>query len=75
VTRWEAFRRAVYTRQVLRQENTSLPRQFLIYSRFTSIDSGHVWILIEGYINKLCDQTSTDLRMGVPPPKSNIAGL
>jgi ADP-ribose pyrophosphatase YjhB (NUDIX family) len=51
VTQWETFRRFVYTHQVLCHDDSSTPRQFLMYSRFTSVDSGHVWMLIRGYIN------------------------
>jgi hypothetical protein len=69
VTQWETFRRAVYTHQLLYHEDTSLPRQFLFYSRFTSVDSGHVRMLIRGYINHLCGRTPTDLRTGIPAPK------
>jgi hypothetical protein len=42
VTQWETFCRAVYTRQVLCYVDTSIPRQFLMYPRFASVDSGHV---------------------------------
>jgi hypothetical protein len=76
VTQWETFRRAIYTHQVLCHEDTSLPRQFLFYSRFTSVDSRHVWLLIRvGYINHVCGQTPTDLRMGVLAPTTNFVGL
>jgi hypothetical protein len=75
VTQWENFRRAVYTQQVLSHEDTSLPRQSLFYSRFTSVDVGHVWMLIRGYINKLCGQTPTNLRVGAPGPTTNFVGL
>jgi hypothetical protein len=75
VTQWETFRRAVYTHQVFCHDDTSIPRQFLMYPRFTYVDFGHVWMLIRGYINKLCGQTPTDLRMGAPMPTTNFAGL
>jgi hypothetical protein len=75
VTQWETFRRAVYAHQVLCHNDTSILRQFLMYPRFTSIDSGHVWVLIRGYINHMCGQTPTDLRMGAPIPTTNFAGL
>jgi hypothetical protein len=45
------------------------------YSRFTSVDYSHVWLLIGGCINQLCGETQTDLRMGVPAPKNNFAGV
>jgi hypothetical protein len=46
-----------------------------MYSRFTSVDSGPVWVLIRGHINRLCGETPTDLRMGLPIPTRNMAGL
>jgi hypothetical protein len=46
LAQWETFRRAVTTHQLLCHENTSLPRHFLFYSRFSTVDSGHVWMLI-----------------------------
>jgi hypothetical protein len=48
---------------------------FFFYSRFTSVDFGHVWILIKGYINQLCGETPIDLRMGVPAPTTNFTCL
>jgi hypothetical protein len=32
-------------------------------------------MLIKGYINYLCGKAATDLRMGVPAPATNFAGL
>jgi ADP-ribose pyrophosphatase YjhB (NUDIX family) len=75
VTQRETFRRGVYTHQVLYHDDTSIPRQFLMYPRFTSLDCGHVWMLIRGYINKLCGQTPTDLRIGALVTTSNFTGL
>jgi hypothetical protein len=46
-----------------------------MYPRFTSVDSNHVWMLIRGYINQLCGQTPTDLRMGAFVPTTNFACL
>jgi hypothetical protein len=46
-----------------------------MYPRFSSVDSGHVWLLIRGYINQLCVETPTDLRVGTPMPTSNLDGL
>jgi hypothetical protein len=46
-----------------------------MYPRFPSVDSGHVWLLIRGYINQLCGETPTDLRVGMPIPTTNLAGL
>jgi hypothetical protein len=46
-----------------------------MYSRFTTVDSGHVWLLIRGHINQLCGETPTNLRVGMPMPTRNVAGL
>jgi hypothetical protein len=46
-----------------------------MYLRFTSVDYGPLWLLIRGYINNLCGQTPTDLRMGAPIPTTNFDGL
>jgi 8-oxo-dGTP pyrophosphatase MutT (NUDIX family) len=51
VTQRETFRRAVYTSQALFHDDTTIPRQFFMYPRFSSIDSGLVWLLIRGYVN------------------------
>jgi ADP-ribose pyrophosphatase YjhB (NUDIX family) len=75
VTQWESFRRAVYTSHALFHDDTTIPRQFFMYPRFSSVDSGHVWLLIRGYINQLCGETPTDLRVGTPMPTCNLAGL
>jgi hypothetical protein len=75
VTQWETFRRAVYTSQALFHDNTTIPRQFFMYPRFSTVDSGHVWLLIRGYINQLCGETPTDLRVGTPMHTRNLAGL
>jgi glyceraldehyde-3-phosphate dehydrogenase/erythrose-4-phosphate dehydrogenase len=32
-------------------------------------------MFIKGYINQLCGQTQTNLRMGVPAPKTSYVGL
>jgi 8-oxo-dGTP pyrophosphatase MutT (NUDIX family) len=66
VTQWETFRRAVCTSQALFHDDTTIPRQFFMYPRFSSVDSGHVRLLIRGYINKLSGETPTDLRVGTP---------
>jgi hypothetical protein len=73
VTQWETFRRAVYTHQPLLHDDTTIPRQFLMYSRFTSVDSGPVWLLMRRHINQLCGETPTDLRVGMPMPTRNLA--
>jgi ADP-ribose pyrophosphatase YjhB (NUDIX family) len=75
VTQWETFRRAVYTSKALFHDDTTIPRQFFMYPRFLSVDSGHVWLLIRGYINQLCGETPTDLRVGTPMPTTNLACL
>jgi 8-oxo-dGTP pyrophosphatase MutT (NUDIX family) len=72
VTQWETFRRVVYTHQPLLHYDITIPRQFLMYSRFTSVDSG---LLICGHINQLCGETPTDLRVGMPMPTRNMDGL
>jgi 8-oxo-dGTP pyrophosphatase MutT (NUDIX family) len=75
VTQWEIFLRAVYTSHALFYDDTSIPRQFFMYPRFSSVDSGLVWLLIRGYINQLGGETPTDLRVGTPIPTTNYAGL
>jgi hypothetical protein len=55
--------------------DTTIPRQSFMYSRFTSIDFGHVWLLIRGHINRLCGETPTDLRVGLPMPTRNLVEL
>jgi hypothetical protein len=75
VTQWETFRRAVYSSQALLHDDTTIPRHFFMYSRFTSIDSRPVWLLIRGHVNRLCGETPTDLRVGLPMPTRNLAGL
>jgi hypothetical protein len=75
VTQWETFRRAVYTSHALFHDDTTIPRQFFMYFRFSSVDSGHVSLLIRGHINQLCGETPTDLRVGMPMHTRNLAGL
>jgi ADP-ribose pyrophosphatase YjhB (NUDIX family) len=75
VTQWETFRRAVYTSHALFHDDTTIPRQFFMYPRFSSVDSRPVWLLIRGYINQLCRETPTDLRVGTPIPTTNLVGL
>jgi ADP-ribose pyrophosphatase YjhB (NUDIX family) len=75
VTQGETFRRAVYTSQALFHDDTTIPRQFFMYPRFSSVGSSHVWLLIRGHINKLCGESPTDLRVGLPMPTRNLAGL
>jgi hypothetical protein len=75
VAQWETFRRALTTNQLLCDEDKSISRQFLFYSRFSTANSGHVWMLIRGHINHLCGETPTHLRMGIPAPTTNFVGL
>jgi 8-oxo-dGTP pyrophosphatase MutT (NUDIX family) len=75
VAQWEYFRRAVYQHAPVLQDDTSSPRQFHMYSRFTTVDSGHVWLLIRGHINRLTGEGPTYLRVGTPMPTHNLAGL
>jgi hypothetical protein len=46
-----------------------------MHSRFTTVDSGPVWLLIRGHINRLTGEGPTDLRVGMPMPTHNLAGL
>jgi ADP-ribose pyrophosphatase YjhB (NUDIX family) len=75
VTQWETFCRAVYSHSPVFQDDTTIPRQFFMFSRFTSVDSGHVWLLIRGHFNQMSGETPTDLRMGMPMPTHNLVGL
>jgi ADP-ribose pyrophosphatase YjhB (NUDIX family) len=73
VTQWETFRRAVYTSHALFNDDSSIPRKFFMYPRFSSVDSGYIWLLIRGYINQLSGQTPTDFCVGTPMPTTNLA--
>jgi ADP-ribose pyrophosphatase YjhB (NUDIX family) len=68
VTQCETFCRAVYTHSPIFHDDTTIPRQFFMYPRFSSVDDGPVWLLIRGYINQL-------LGVGTPMPTRNLAGL
>jgi hypothetical protein len=46
-----------------------------MYIRFTTVDSGSVWLLIRGHINRLTGEGPTDLRVGMSMPTHNLAGL
>jgi hypothetical protein len=46
-----------------------------MHSRFTTVDYGPVWLLIRGLINRLTGEGPTDLRVGMPMPTHNLAGL
>jgi hypothetical protein len=75
VTPLETFRRAVYTSHALFHDDTTITRQFFMYPRFSSFDSCLAWLLIRGYINQLCGETPTDLRVDTPMPTRNLVGL
>jgi hypothetical protein len=75
VAQWESFRGDVISRQVFLQEESSLPKQLFFHPRFTASDCGRMWMLIKGYINQLCGETPSCLRMGVPAPKANFVGM
>jgi hypothetical protein len=42
VTQWETFRRAVYSSHALFHDDTTIPRKFFMYPRFSSVDFGLV---------------------------------
>jgi hypothetical protein len=46
-----------------------------MYPRFSSVDFGPVSLLIRGYVNQLCGEPPADLRVGMPIPTTNLAGL
>jgi ADP-ribose pyrophosphatase YjhB (NUDIX family) len=75
VAQWESFFRAVRQHAPVLHDDTSIPRQFHMYSRFTTVDSGHVWLLIRGHINRLTGEGPTNLRVGTPMPTHNLDGL
>jgi hypothetical protein len=76
VTQWETFRRAaLYMSHALFHDDTTIPRQFFMYPRFSLVDFGPIWLLIRGYINQLCGETPTDLRVGTPMPTTKLDGL
>jgi hypothetical protein len=45
------------------------------HPRLKDDDSGRVWILIKDYVNQLCGETPTDLRIGVPVNVTNFVEL
>jgi hypothetical protein len=65
----------VISRQLFLHEDALFPRQLSFFTRFTAADSIHVWILIKGYINQLCGETPTVLRMGFPAHATNFDGM
>jgi hypothetical protein len=71
---WETFRRAITTNPLLCHEDTSLPKQFLFYFRFSIVDSCPMWVLIVGHNNYMCGETPTHIRMGVSAPTTKFAG-
>jgi hypothetical protein len=48
--------------------------QLLFQPRFTAADSDPTWIFVKGYVNMMCGETPTDLRMEVPAPISDFVG-
>jgi hypothetical protein len=75
VTQWETFRRAIYSSHALIHDDTTFPRHFFMYPRVSSVDSGHVLLLIRGHINRMCGETPTDLGVGMPMPTRKLVGL
>jgi hypothetical protein len=65
----------VISRQLFLHQDTSLPKQLFVVPQFIDAECGPMWMLIKGYINQLCDEMPTDLRMEVPPPTTNVVGL
>jgi hypothetical protein len=49
--------------------------QLFLQLHFTAVDYGRVWMFIKGCVNQLCGETPTNLRIGVPVPLTNFAGL
>jgi 8-oxo-dGTP pyrophosphatase MutT (NUDIX family) len=45
VTQWETFRRAVYTSQALFHDDTTIPRQYFMYPRFSSVLCGFSFVV------------------------------
>jgi hypothetical protein len=73
VAQWESFRGAVISNQLYGQDDPSLPREVVFFTRFAAADYGLVWMLIKGYINQVCGETPNDFRMEVPAPSTNFA--
>jgi hypothetical protein len=48
--------------------------QLIFQPRFTYADSCPMWMLIKGYVKKLCGETPTDLRMGALAPTAKLVG-
>jgi hypothetical protein len=71
----EGFRGVVISKHRFSHDDTSLPRQLVFFTRFMDADYGPVWMLIKDYINQLCRETPTHLRIGGPTPKTNFKGL
>jgi hypothetical protein len=75
VAQRESFRGDVISRHLFVHEDLSLPEHLFFHTRFTIVNRGPVRMLIKVYINKLCGEKPTPLRMGVPPPTTNFVGL
>jgi hypothetical protein len=67
----------VLSRKIYVYQDTLLSMQLFFHPRFTTAcDSRHVWMLLKGYINRMCGKTPTDLRMGIhPAPVTYFVGL
>jgi hypothetical protein len=62
----EPCREVKWSRQIYVHRDSSLARELFLQPRFIVVNSGHVLMLIKGYINhKLYGDMLTDLRMGV----------
>jgi hypothetical protein len=60
------------SRELLLHEDSSLPRHLCFHPHVATVDYGHVWMLIKGYIYQLCGET---LRMGVPASTRDFVGM
>jgi hypothetical protein len=63
------------SKQLLAHDDTPFPRQLFFFTRCTDADFGHVRMLIKGYINQMSGERPSDLRMWVPVPTTNLAGM
>jgi 8-oxo-dGTP pyrophosphatase MutT (NUDIX family) len=50
VAQLEAFRSVVISKQLFAYDDTSLPRQLFFFTQCTASNSGHVWMLVKGYV-------------------------
>jgi hypothetical protein len=75
LAQWGAFRGPVIYKHLFPNEDTSLLRLLMLMPRLRVVDSSSVLMLIKGYINQLCGETPTDLRMGAVACTPNYASL